>query len=205
LLLLLTAARLFIAASFLLAGIEDVKERAVYDYVWFPGLFGVALAVYTAYTSMPTLLFYADLIKLLMMGGMGIAIILVGRTGQADAIALLVISSDPSLLSFSSYFFAGGAIAVAVVYLRWRGYLDKVITIPYEQFVNEKRWIPLAIVDETGKVTELTRDVNVSRESALQLGRPGTLVNVQYGFPLVAYYAIGWFAYLAFALALGAF
>lgn len=200
--MLLLAARLLIAASFLLAALQDVKERAVYDWAFIPGAVGAGIAVYASYVALAAPYFYMDLLKLLFFGGAGLAFVLMGRMGEADVIAITIIAADPSLISFLSLVFTGVALGVGVAILYMKHLIPGSTTVTYEQFVKESRWIPIAVINDGIRV-DLPSDVNVSREKATELGKPGSMVLVQYGLPVLLYFAVGYFAYLLLAFALG--
>jgi hypothetical protein len=193
-------AQLLIAASFAVASYQDVKERAVNDLVWVPAIAGVAYVVYSMVTTG-----YPDvgleLVKVALVGGIAVAFAYYGAIGQADAIAMAFVASDPYPLSPIPPLFAAAAIALSHIGYEFavgnaRG--GKVITI--EKFLREQKWIPRALVAD-GARTEVSSDVNVAREEVEAKKSPGAMVEVGYGVPTVAYLGIGYLVFLVYLLA----
>ena len=191
-------AQVLIAASFAIAAFQDVKDRAVSDLVWIPALAGAAYSIYWAFPSLEF-----PLVKLVLVGGIALVFTLLGSIGQADAIALAFIAADPFQLS--PIFPLFGAAVVAMVHIAYEyiaGNARGNLTIPLEKFVKEQRWIPRAVI--TGDTrTEVSRDVNDARDEVEAKARPGSLVEVSYGVPTVAYLGIGYIVYLVYLLLFG--
>jgi hypothetical protein len=189
-------AQLLIAASFVLAAYSDVRERAVLDLVWIPGVIGAAYSIYWAY---PNLEF--PLVKLAIVGGVALAFVLLGGVGQADAIGLALIAADP--YSLSPIIPLVGAAIVAVCHIAYEflvGNARGTKTIPLDKFLREQRWIPKAVVSG-GVRTEVSKDVNDAREDVQAKAKPGDSVEVTYGVPTVAYLGLGYVGYLVYLLA----
>jgi len=178
--------------SFLLAGYQDVKERLVSDYLWIPGVIAAGLALVFMHG-----VDYALILRIVLIGGIAFAFTFFGFIGQADAIALVLVSSDPAPLAPIPVLVATGAVAIVHIgYLYATGRAGKKRVIPLEQFRKEPKWIPKALI-VNGERKEITSDVNISREEAE--GAAGAeMVEVQYGVPQVAYIAGGYVAYLVY-------
>ena len=186
-------AQILIGASLLLAGYQDVRERLVSDLVWIPAVVGAALVFILA----PSL-WLLVVIRLGLVGAISFGFTKYGSIGQADAIALVLVSTDPSPLTPIPTLFAGGVVALShIAFLFLRGYVGKSRVIPVAQFRREARWIPKAVIKE-GTRTEVEKDVNVSRESVDKIADDSSSVEVQYGVPTVSYIGAGYLAYLAY-------
>ncbi|MBI2649353.1 MAG: prepilin peptidase [Thaumarchaeota archaeon] len=186
-------AQILIGASLLLAGYQDFRERLVSDLVWIPALIGAALVFILA----PSL-WLLVVIRLALVGAISFGFTKYGSIGQADAIALVLVSADPSPLTPIPTLFAGGVVALSHIgYLFLRGYVGKPRLIPIAQFRREARWIPKAIV-KGGVKTEVEKDVNINRESVEKIADENTSVEVQYGVPTVSYIGAGYLAYLVY-------
>lgn len=179
--------------SFLLAGYQDVKERLVSDYLWIPGVIAAGLALAFMHG-----IDYVLIVRIVLIGGIAFAFTFFGLIGQADAIALVLVSTDPAPLAPIPVLVATGGVAlVHIGYLYATGKAGKKQVIPFEQFQKEPKWIPKAVI-VNGERKELTSDVNISREKAEE-GAGGTeMVEVQYGVPQVAYIAGGYVAYVVY-------
>ncbi len=177
----------------MLAGYQDVRERLVSDLVWIPALIGAAL-VFILAPSLWLLL----VIRLALVGGISFGFTKFGSIGQADAIALVLVSTDPSPLTPIPTLFAGGVVALShIAYLFLRGYVGRPRAITIAQFRREARWIPKAVV-KGGVRTDVEKDVNVSRESVEKIADDTASVEVQYGVPTVSYIGAGYLAYLIY-------
>ncbi len=177
----------------MLAGYQDVKERVVSDLVWIPALIGAALVFILA-----PAIWILLVLRLALVGGISFGFTKYGSIGQADAIALIVVSTDPSPLTPIPTLFAGGVLALShIAYLYLRGFVGKSRIIPIAQFRAEARWIPKAVV-MGGVKTEVEKDVNISRESVEKIADDNTSVEVQYGVPTVSYIGAGYVAYLVY-------
>ena len=187
-------AQVLIGASFALAGYYDYKERAVSDLVWIPGAIGTVYALAVSQNI------WFSLTKIGLIGGIGLAFVLYGALGEADAIAMALISADPNPLSPFPPLLAGAVVAMgAIGYQVAVGNAGKPKMIEISRFVKEKKWIPKALVIE-GVRTEVDPDVNVAREDAEAKQMPGAMVEVSYGVPTVSYLAVGYVAYLVYLL-----
>ncbi len=195
-------AQLLIAASFAIASYQDVKDRAVSDLVWVPALAGAAYAVYSTYVGAPFSSLEYLLLKMALVGGIALVFTFLGGIGQADAIAMVFVASDPYTFSPIAPLFAGAVIAIShIAYEFAVGNARGGLTIPIERFLKEQRWIPKAIVSD-GTRTEVSNDVNVARDEVEAAGRAGAMVEVRYGVPTVAYLGLGYVAYLVYLVAL---
>ncbi len=195
----LIVAQLLLCASFVAASVSDVRERAVSDLVWIPAVAGAVISLYFAGGMLG---FYA--VKVALIGGVGLAFAYFGAVGEADAIALVLVSTDPDLTS--PVFPLVGAAVVAlshIVYEYAVGNARGNHTIPIDQFLREQRWIPKAIV-ANGVRTEVSSDVNVAREEVEARQSPGATVEVSYGVPTVAYIGAGYVLFLLWSFALHA-
>ena len=188
-------AQILIAASLVIAGYQDVRERAVNDLVWIPGAAGVVLALILLPSSAEFLL-----VRLALIGVVGFAFARYGSIGEADAIAFVIAASDPYPISPIPIFLATGVTALLHIgYLYLRGFVGKSITVPIERFKAEARWIPKTIVSGEAR-TDVDKNVNVSREEVEKSAPPGSTVEVQYGVPTVSYVAVGYLIYIAYML-----
>lgn len=188
-------AQLLIATSFVLASYQDFRDRAVSDLVWLPALAG---AVYVVYAAGSTLEF--QLVKVGLIGGIGLAFAFYGAVGQADAIAMALVAADPNPIS--PLFPLSGAAIVALAHIGYEflaGNAGRKIVIPMDRFLREQRWIPKAVIVD-GVRSEVKRDVNVARDEVAAGSGAGATVEVAYGVPTVAYLGIGYVAYLAFLI-----
>lgn len=187
--------QILIAVSLLLATYQDFKDRAVLDVIWLPALVGVAYSVAVLY---PDLIGVA--VKLGLVGVVCFLFVIFGLIGQADAVALVLVAADPISLSPLLPLVATGlAAAVHIGYEYAVGNARGVKTIPLEQFVREKRWIPRA-VNVGGARVEVDQDVNVARDQVEKNYSGDATVEVQYGVPTVAYLGIGYAAYLVYLI-----
>lgn len=194
-------AQLLIAASFVIAAYTDVKERAVSDLAWLPGMIGVGYILYAVYSGSALSEFEFLLVKIALIGGIALAFAFWGGIGQADGIAIALVAADPYILSPLAPLFATAAVAlVHIGYEFAAGNARGSRSIPMEQFLREQRWIPKAIVSD-GTRTEVSSDVNVAREEVEAADKPGAMVVVKYGVPTVAYLGIGYVAYLLYLVA----
>jgi hypothetical protein len=187
--------QILLAVSLALAGYFDVKERLVSDLLWIPGAVGVVVLFFLLPAEIVPLL-----IRLGLVGAIGLAFARFGFIGEADAIALVIATSDPSIFSLIYIMLATGVVAllhIASLYLM--GFVGKSRFIPLEQFKAEARWIPKAIV-VGGVSSEVKNNVNISREEVEKDAPVGSMIEVQYGVPTVAYIAIGYLAYLVYSL-----
>jgi Flp pilus assembly protein protease CpaA len=193
-------AQLLIAASFILATYQDVRDRAVSDLVWAPALVGVGYVVYSLYVNSLTLNLEFLLVKVALIGGIALAFTFLGGIGQADAIALAFVAADPYTVSPLASLFATAIIALAhIAYEFAVGNARGAKTIPMPQFLREQRWIPKAVISN-GTRTKVNGDVNVAREEVEAAKKPDAMVEVRYGVPTVAYLGLGYVVYLVYLL-----
>jgi hypothetical protein len=195
-------AQLLIAASFAIAAYQDVKDRAVSDLVWIPAAFGVVYIFYSLFRVGNLMGIEFLILKMALIGGIALAFAYFGGIGEADAIAIAFVASDPYSLSPLPPLFATAIVSLGHIGYEFaignaRG--DRLI--PMQQFLREQRWIPRAIVSD-GARTEVSGDVNVAREEVEAANKPEAQVEVRYGVPTVAYLGVGYVAYLVYLLAL---
>jgi Flp pilus assembly protein protease CpaA len=193
--------QLLITASLIAAAYQDIRERAVTDLVWVGAAAGIALVIIFTHVSL-LIVGRVTVIALITL-----AFARFGSIGEADAIAFIVITADPYLLSPLPALVATSVIAlIHIGYLFMKRMVGKALQINIEQFRKEQSWIPKAIVRE-GVRTAVGRDVNTSREDVLAEAKDGDLVEVSYGVPTVAYLGIGYAAFVVYLLVfdLGAF
>jgi hypothetical protein len=189
--------QLLMLASFLLAGYQDARERLVSDYYWIPGIIAALLAV----AFLPSMDFLL-VARVTLIGIIAFAFTWFGFIGQADAIALTLISSDPAPFAPIPVLLATGVVAIGhILYVYARG-TARPHLITLKEFRTQAKWIPKALV-VNGVRREITNDVNVSRELAEEHADTGpedaaTMVEVQYGVPQVTYIAAGFVAYLVY-------
>ncbi|HVC27777.1 MAG TPA: hypothetical protein VND40_06405 [Nitrososphaerales archaeon] len=192
--------QLLMLASFLLAGYQDARERLVSDYYWIPGIVAAVLVA----ALLPSMDFVL-VARITLIGIIAFAFAWFGFIGQADAIALTLISSDPTPYAPIPVLLATGVVAIAHIgYLYARGTARKPHLITLEEFQTQAKWIPKALVVD-GVRREITNDVNVSRELAEEHAKAGpddakTMVEVQYGVPQVTYITAGFVAYVVYLL-----
>ena len=192
--------QLLMLASFLLAGYQDARERLVSDYYWIPGIIAAILAV----AFLPSMDFLL-IARITLIGVIAFAFTWFGFVGQADAIALALVASDPTPYAPIPVLLGTGVVAIAhIVYLYSNGTARKPRLVTLEEFRTEAKWIPKALV-VNGERREITNDVNVSRELAEEHATAGseeakTMVEVQYGVPQVTYIAAGFVLYVAYLL-----
>jgi hypothetical protein len=190
--------QLLMLASFLLAGYQDARERLVSDFYWIPGIIAAAIAV--AFLPSMDLLLVA---RITLIGVIAFAFTWFGFIGQADAIALALVASDPTPYAPIPVLLATGVVAIGHIgYLYIKGTARKSRMVTLEEFRSQAKWIPKALV-VNGERREITSDVNVSRElteehASVRPGDATTMVEVQYGVPQVTYIAAGFVAYLVF-------
>lgn len=187
--------QILICASLVIASYQDVRERAVSDLIWVPALIGVAYALYSMY---PGIEFIA--VKIALVGAISLAFVLLGYMGQADGIAFAFLAADPLPLSPIPALF--GTAVVALLHIGYEyawGDAGGAKTIPVERFLKEQKWIPKAVI-EKGSRKELDRDVNIARELVEENHVEGSMVEVTYGVPTVAYLGLGYLAYLVYLL-----
>ena len=193
-------AQLLIAASFVVAAYQDVRDRAVNDLVWIPAVIGVAYAVYELYLALPSDSLEFLLVKVLLIGGIAFAFTYFGGIGEADAIAIAFVAADPYSVSPLPTLFATAVVALGHIGFEFAvGNARGAKTIPMSQFLHEQRWIPKAIVSDGSRV-EVNSDVNVAREEVEASQKTGAMVEVRYGVPTVAYLGVGYVMYLVYLL-----
>ena len=194
-------AQLLIAASFVLAAYQDVRDRAVNDLVWIPAAVGVGYVVYRFYLALPSGDLEFLLIKVLLIGGIALAFTFLGGIGEADAIAIAFVAADPYSVSPLPALFATAVVALGHIgYEYAAGNARGTKTISMSQFLREQRWIPMAIVSEGSRV-EVDSDVNVAREEVEASGKEDAMVEVRYGVPTVAYLGVGYVVFLLYLIA----
>jgi len=192
--------QLLMLASFLLAGYQDARERLVSDYYWIPGIIAAVFAV----AFLPSMDFLL-VARIVLIGVIAFAFTWFGFVGQADAIALALIASDPTPYAPIPVLLGTGVVAIAHIgYLYVTGTAGKSQLVSLEEFRKQAKWIPKALVIN-GVRREITNDVNVSRELAEEHATAGqedaaTMVEVQYGVPQVTYIAAGFVVYLVYLL-----
>jgi hypothetical protein len=190
--------QLLMLASFLLAGYQDARERLVSDYFWIPGIIAAVLVV----LFLPSMDFLL-LARITLIGVIAFAFTWFGLIGQADAIALALVASDPTPFAPIPVLLGTGVIAIAhIAYLYVKGTARKSHVISLDEFRTQAKWIPKALIIN-GERREITNDVNVSREKAEEHATAGeetatTMVEVQYGVPQVTYIAAGFVLYLIY-------
>ena len=185
--------QILICVSLLIASYQDVRERAVSDLVWVPALVGAA---YSFYSLSPAIEYPAA--KVARVGVSALAYTLLGYMGQADGIAFAFIAADPLPLSPIPALF--GTAVVALLHIGYeyaRGDARGTRTLPIEQFLKEQKWIPKAVI-AGGSRKELDSDVNVARELVAKDKVEGSMVEVTYGVPTVAYLGLGYLAFLVY-------
>jgi len=191
--------QILICASLLIATYQDVTQRSVYDLVWLPALVGVVLEAFLLYPNLEY-----PVAKLALVGGIALVFTLLGYLGQADAIAMALVASDPYPLSPVPPLLAAAVIALGHIGYEWvvgNGRGTK--TIPIERFLKEQCWIPKAVIHD-GQRAAVNKDVNVAREEVAANPRPGTSVEVSYVVPTVAYLGTGYAVYLVYLLVFNA-
>lgn len=185
--------QILMAASFLIAGYQDVRERLVSDLVWIPAIIGVVLAFY----FVPSQDLYL-LVRIAIIGAIAFGVTWYGLVGQADGIAFVLVVADPTPLAPLPVLFAIAAVALAHIgYLYVAGLTGKDKVISLQQFKSEARWIPRAIIIG-GERRDVDKDVNVSREDVEKVTDETAMVDVQYGVPTVAYIAAGYIIYVVY-------
>jgi hypothetical protein len=189
--------QLLMLASFLLAGFQDARERLVSDFYWIPGIVAAVLVV--VFLPSTDLLIVA---RVALIGAIAFAFTWFGFIGQADAIALTLISSDPTPYAPIPVLVATGLVALGHVGYLYLSGNAKAHLVTLDEFRSQAKWIPKALV-VNGVRREITNDVNVSRELAEEHASSGpqdatTMVEVQYGVPQVSYIAAGYVAYLVY-------
>lgn len=192
---------LLMLVSFLLAGYQDARERLVSDFLWIPAIVAAVIAV--AFLPSDDFLL---LTRIALIGGIGFLFTWFGSIGQADAIALTLIASDPAPYSPIPVLVATGVVALGHIgYLYAKGTARGPHTVTLEEFRSQAKWIPKALVIN-GERKEVTSDVNISREMTEEHATGGTddkttMVEVQYGVPQVTYIAAGYVAYVVYLIA----
>jgi hypothetical protein len=187
--------QILICASFAIASYQDIKERAVSDYVWIPALLG---AGYVVVSLFPNLWYLA--LRIVLVGTMALVFTLLGYIGQADGIAFAFIATDPFTFSPIAPLFGTAVIAMAHIgYEYVAGNARGTLTMPVDRFLREQKWIPKAVIKD-GKREELDRDVNVARDLVTKDPAAGSVVEVTYGVPTVAYLGIGYIAFVAYLI-----
>jgi hypothetical protein len=141
--------------------------------------------------------------RIALIGILAFAFAWFGFIGQADAIALTLISSDPTPYAPIPVLLATGVVAIMhIAYLYVKGTARKPHLVTLQEFQTQAKWIPKALVVD-GVRREITNDVNVSRELAEEHAKTGpqdatTMVEVQYGVPQVTYIAAGFLVYVVY-------
>jgi hypothetical protein len=191
-----------VSASMLMAAHMDVRVRAVYDWVWVPGIAGAIALFVLNFDVWPFLT-----LRLAILGLIGYWLARLGMLGEGDAIALVFLAVTPDLRApLREGMFAAGLTAAHLGYLWRRGWLGRKILIPMDMFLREQRWIPRRILGGDGAHV-VSGDVNAARDEVEEFVRArggdlvGLQVEVEYGVPTASYLGIGYFAaYLLFIL-----
>ena len=190
--------QLLMLASLLFAGYQDARERLVSDLYWLPGIAAAVLVV--VFLPSEDFLLVA---RITLIGVIAFVFTWFGFIGQADAIALTLISSDPAPYAPIPVLVATGVVAIVHIgYLFVTGTANKPHLISIEEFRKEPKWIPKALVVK-GERKEISNDVNVSRDLAeghVDAQGSDAMVEVQYGVPQVAYITVGFVIYLVYLL-----
>ncbi len=178
----------------MIAAYRDVKRREVEDLVWIPAAIGVSLA----------LLFSGQwLSAVVKVGLVGLIVVVAtwyGMLGQADLFAFVIIGADPVPISLTVTLGAAAVVLAAHVgYLYYRGQIGKTLEVPASEFRKEWKWLPRAVISD-GVRTEVGRNVNKAREEALMKATDGSMIEVKYGVPTVAYLGVGYSAFLVYLL-----
>src|SRR6202035_4607777 len=100
--------QLLMLASFLLAGYQDARERLVSDFYWIPGIIAAVLVV----AFLPSMDFLL-LARITLIGVIAFAFTWFGLIGQADAIALALVASDPTPYAPIPVLLGTGVVAIA--------------------------------------------------------------------------------------------
>jgi hypothetical protein len=185
--------QILMAVSFLIAGYQDFKDRAVSDIVWIPAIFGVVLAFF--FTPSQDLFL---LLRIGIIGAVAFGVTWYGLLGQADGIAFVLLVAQVSAMELFPLLvsIAGVALlAIGILYLTGRAGKDKTITI--RQFKAEARWIPKTVIIG-GEKKEVDKNVNISREEVEKVTDETAMVVVQYGVPNIEYIAAGYMVYLVY-------
>jgi len=187
--------QILICVSLLIASYQDIKDRAVSDLVWVPAGIGV---VYAFYSLFPAIEYLGA--KIALVGVISLVFVLLGYMGQADGIAFAFIAADPLPISPIPPLF--GTAVVALLHIGYEyvwGGARGAQTIPIAQFLKEQKWIPKAVITN-GNKKELDRDVNVARDLVAKDHVEGSMVEVTYSVPTVAYLGLGYLAFLVYLL-----
>lgn len=185
--------QILICASLVVASYQDIRDRAVSDIVWVPALVGVGYAFYSLF---PAVEFLAG--KVALVGGVALAFTLLGYMGQADGIAFALIAADPFLLSPIPALFGTAVVALAHIgYVYVTGEGRGTHTISIDRFLKEQKWIPKAVI-VNGTREELDSDVNIARDLVAKDRVEGSMVEVTYGVPTVAYLGLGYLAFVVY-------
>jgi len=187
--------QILICASLLIATAQDIRARSVLDLVWIPAAVGVAYSLVVSYPSVELIV-----IKVAFVGGVALAFTYFGAIGQADAIALVFVAADAN--PASPIFPLLGTAVVALGHISYEyatGNARGPKTIPLQKFLDEQRWIPKAVISD-GVRSEVSSDVNSAREEVSAKSNAGSLVEVTYGVPTVAYLGIGYLAYVLYLI-----
>jgi hypothetical protein len=187
--------QILLCATFVAASYQDIKERAVSDLVWIPALLGAGYVIVSVY---PDLWYLA--LRIALVGAMVVVFTLLGYIGQADGIAFVLIATDPFTFSPIAPLFCTAVVAMAHIgYEYATGNARGTLTLPIDRFLKEQKWIPKAVIKD-GTREELDRDVNTARDLVARDPVTGSLVEVTYGVPTVAYLGIGYIAYVAYLI-----
>ena len=192
-------AQILIAASFLVAAYQDVRDRAINDLVWVPGAAGIVYILYSFYTGTVSD-FWFFLLKLALIGGIALGFTFFGFIGEADGIAIALIAADPYVLSPILPLMAASVVALVHIGYEFGIGNAKTKEVAMKRFLREQCWIPKAIISN-GSRTEVSSDVNVAREEVEAANMPEAMVEVRYGVPTVAYIGVGYVVYLVYLLA----
>lgn len=185
--------QILICASFAAASYQDIRERSVSDLVWVPALIGAGYVFLSGYPNIEYLA-----VRIALVGAVALAFTLLGYMGQADGIAFAFVAADPLTLSPIPPLFGAAVVALSHIGYEYAvGNARGTLTLPIEQFLKEQRWIPKAVIRD-GTRKELDRDVNIARDLVVKEPAAGTMVEVTYGVPTVAYLGIGYIAYVVY-------
>ncbi len=185
--------QILMAFSFLVAGYQDFRERLVSDLVWVPAVIGVVLTLYFLPSQAIDLL-----IRIAVVGGLAFVITRLGFLGEADGIAFVLIAAVPMPLDLLVLLFAIAGVALSAIgYLYFTGIAGKDKVISIQQFRSEARWIPKSVIVGSEK-TNVSDNVNVSREEVEKITDENAMVEVQYGVPNIEYIAAGYMIFLGF-------
>lgn len=178
----------------LVVAYQDFKYRMVDDRAFLP-----ALAFFPLLYWLSPEMLAPVLMKVAMLGCLGLAIYLLGLAAQADAIILplLALSSD-ELSPITTFLFSGIVASAHLIYATCK-YKKFERVVDVEGALMDGTWIPVRVIRD-GVEEELPRSPEKAWKKLEEFRGENVKVVVSFGTPLAGYFALGYVAHFLLRL-----